>query len=413
MKIMWNGLLALAGCMAVIVGARGQVLQPGFDPPAPPDPVWDLQPPAVPVAIPGRIGVLLPLSGRQQALGEAVRDGFIAALLADPSARGASVEFFDDAGGTAAAYTTARAAGAAVIVGPLLKDGVEALAPLAGDLPVLALNFLSDDRAGPPGFYQFGLAPEDETAAIATRTLGEGYRRAIALAPDNEWGRRLLNAFNAEFSAGGGQVVAWQFYDPAAADFSAPVRAVLGTDDGIARKQKLQANLRQPLEFEPRPRADVDFIFVAANAGAARLIRPALRFFGAGALPAYGTSALYDDGTPADADMDGMLFPDSPWVIAPDGRATPVKDALRASAGGANSALARLYALGYDACALGVRLAAGALPVGGYAGVTGLLTVDDRGRVHRGLSWARLEGGAPVPLTDNLLPAAPPGTVLP
>jgi outer membrane PBP1 activator LpoA protein len=413
MRISWSALVALAGCMGVIVGAHGQALQPDFEPDTLPGTAWTLPAPDAPVAIPGRIGVLLPLSGRQQALGMAVRDGFIAAMLADPAARGASVEFIDDAGGAAAAYAAARAAGAAVIVGPLLKDGVEALAPLAGDLPVLALNFLGGDRAGPPGFYQFGLAPEDETAAIAARTLAEGRRRAIALAPDNEWGRRLINAFNAGFSAGGGQLVGWEFYDPAAADFSVPVRTVLGAAEGAARKQKLQANLGQPLEFEPRPRADVDFIFVAANAGAARLIRPALRFFGAGDLPAYGTSALYDDGTAADADMDGMLFPDSPWVIAPDSRASTVKNALRASAGGANPALARLYALGYDACALGVRLASGALPVDGYAGVTGLLTVDDRGRVHRDLSWARLEGGTPAPLTDNLLPAAPPGTVLP
>jgi outer membrane PBP1 activator LpoA protein len=403
--------------MAGIVGARGQALQPDVGapvaPPFGPASSWTAPAPDAAVAIPGRIGLLLPLSGRQQPLGEAVRDGFIAALLADPAARGASVEFFDDSGGAAAAYAAAKAAGAAVIVGPLLKDGVEALAPLAGDLPVLALNYLSDERAGPPGFYQFGLAPEDETAAVAARTLAEGHRRAIALAPDNEWGRRLLNAFNADFSAGGGQLVGWEFYDPMAADFSAPVRTVLGAADGAARKQKLQAILGQPLEFEPRPRADVDFIFVAANAGAARLIRPALRFFGAGSLPAYGTSAIYDDGTTTDTDMDGMLFPDSPWVIAPDGRAAAVKRVLQASTGGANPAVARLYALGYDACGLAVRLASGALPVAGYAGVTGELRVDDRGRVHRRLAWARLEGGTPAPLAADPLPAAATGIVLP
>jgi outer membrane PBP1 activator LpoA protein len=359
-------------------------------------------------AVRGSIGLILPLSGRQQALGEAVRDGFIAALLADTGASGRRVELHDDTGGTAAAYGAALAGGASVIVGPLLKDSVEALVPLAGDVPVLALNFLGGDRAGPPGFYQFGLAPEDETAAIASRTIAEGRRRAIALAPDNEWGRRLLNAFNAGFSSAGGQLLAWEFYDPAAGDFSAPVRTVLGTEDGAARKRTLQANLRQPLEFEPRPRPDVDFIFIAANPGAARLIRPALRFHGAGDLPAYGTAAIYDDGSDGDAELDGMLFPDSPWIVAPDRRAMTVKDALRRSSEGASPAVSRLYALGYDAYGLATRLSAGAVPAGGYAGVTGLLTVDATGRVHRGLAWARLQDGAPVPLGDQLAPALPP-----
>jgi outer membrane PBP1 activator LpoA protein len=393
--------------MGLIVGGQCQSLQPG-DKPAPAE---TLLPPDLPAIVssepasrivPGQIGLILPLSGRQQALGEAVRDGFIAALLADTAAGTISVTLYDDTGGTAAAYSAALAGGAAVVVGPLLKDSVEALVPLAGDVPVLALNTLGGDRAGPPGFYQFGLAPEDETAAVAFRAAAEGRRRAIALAPDSEWGRRLLNAFNASFAGAGGQLLAWEFYDPAAGDFSAPVRTVLGTADATARKQKLQANLAQPLEFEPRPRPDADFIFIAANPGAARLIRPALRFFGAGELPAYGTSAIHDDGSSGDTDLDGMLFPDSPWVIAPDQRAQAVKGALSRSGGGAGIAVSRLYALGYDAYGLATRLATGTLAVGGYPGVTGRLTIDGAGRVHRELAWARLQGGTPVPLGDGL-----------
>jgi uncharacterized protein len=384
--------------MAVIVGAAAQTPQPST-PLAP----AGLPPPGLQLSAdasgsstaPGRqLAVLLPLSGKQAALGRAVRDGFVAGLLsAGPAAP--PVAFYDDAGGVAGAYAAARNDGAAVIVGPLLKDAVEALAPLAGDLPVLALNFLGNDQAGPPGFYQFGLAPEDETAAIADRTLAEGKRRALVLAPDNEWGRRLLAAFTGRFAAGGGAVVDTRFYDPAAGDFSGPVRAVLGSQAGLARKQRLQANLGQVLDFEARPRPDVDFIFVAANAGIARLLRPALRFHGAGDLPAYGTSALYEDGARDETDLDGMWFPDSPWIIAPPAGVGSLKGAIARHVPGALG-ISRLYALGYDACGLALRLADGALPTAGYDGVTGRLSIDAGGRVHRALGFARIDGGLPV-----------------
>lgn len=388
--------LACVFVMAPILPAAGQAPQ-GWPAGAPagalPAPAA-LAPPAAASASGPRIALLLPLSGRQAAIGRAVRDGFFAGLLAAGDGR-VDIEVIDAAGGIATAYNVARDAGADVIVGPLLKEAVEALLPLAGDRPVLALNYLGDDRPGPPGFYQFGLAPEDETAAIADRVLAGRQLRGVALAPDNAWGRRILNAFNARYGAGGGSLVAWQFYDPAAADFAVPVRTVLGSDAAVARARRLQANLGEPVEFEASARPDVDFIFVAANTGVARLLAPALRFHGAGALPVYATSAVYEDGLASEPDLEGLWFPDSPWVIDPDSRARPVKAAL---AGAAPEALAisRLYALGYDAYGLAVRLAAGPLPAAGYAGVTGRLSVDAGGRVHRELGFARIAGGVAV-----------------
>jgi outer membrane PBP1 activator LpoA protein len=399
---------AVAGAlvMAVIVPAAGQAPQGIPVDTAAVAPAAAAAPGPAAAAGP-RIALLLPLSGRQAAIGRAVRDGFLAGLLAAGDTR-VGVDVIDAAGGVATAYGVARDAGADVIVGPLLKEAVEALLPLAGDRPVLALNYLGDDRPGPAGFYQFGLAPEDETAAVADRVLGEGRLRGVALAPDNDWGRRLLNAFNARFGAGGGSLVAWQFYDPAAADFSAPVRTVLGSDAAAARARRLQANLGEPVDFEASARPDVDFIFVAANTGVARRLAPALRFHGAGALPVYATSAVYEDGLASEPDLEGLWFPDSPWVIDPDSRARPVKAAL-ASGSPEALAISRLYALGYDAYGLAVRLAAGPLPTEGYAGVTGRLSVDAGGRVHRGLGFARITGGVAVAADGVAAPPPPAG----
>ena len=58
MKIRWSALAAMAGCMAAIVGARGQALQPDIATTAPPGTVWTTPAPDAAV-VPGRIAVLL------------------------------------------------------------------------------------------------------------------------------------------------------------------------------------------------------------------------------------------------------------------------------------------------------------------------------------------------------------------
>ena len=124
------------------------------------------------------VALLVPLSGRQEALGTAVRDGFVAALIGAPASRRFNVMIIDEARVSAAeAHRQALDAGARALVGPLLKESVQALAPLAGQLagpmpgqmPVLALNNLADTDPGAGGLWQFGLAPEDEAREIAAR----------------------------------------------------------------------------------------------------------------------------------------------------------------------------------------------------------------------------------------------------
>jgi uncharacterized protein len=116
---------------------------------------------------PQRVALLLPLSGRHAGAAGVVRDGFIAAYLAqgDEGERPA-LRFYDTTAlGATAAYDLAARDGADFIVGPLLKED---LAELAGAelpaVPALALNWV-DEGYGLPGYiFQFALAPEEEAA---------------------------------------------------------------------------------------------------------------------------------------------------------------------------------------------------------------------------------------------------------
>ncbi len=403
--------------MSVIVGAACQPLQPANEAQAagPKQAVSQTRPsgqtgtagrtargPAAPSAAPtvpvwqagtaqnpgGPVALLLPLSGRQQSAGAAVRDGFVAAYLGSARSQQQVLVFDVALLGVAEASRQAVDAGASVIVGPLLRESVQALNQIAGTIPVLALNYLPDGEAARTGFWQFGLAPEDEAWEIAARAVSLGQRRAISLAPDNGWGRRLLAAFQDDFTALGGQVVAARLYPPGASDFSPELRAVLAYRD------------KSPT-FDGGRRQDIDLVFLAATNTTGKLIYPQLRFYGAGDLPTYSTSAIWEDGDRDASDLNGISFPDGPWMIAPDSRSALLKSQLTRYWGPQSLALSRLYALGYDAWQLlpAVRSQSVPWPFRGaeVQGVTGTLQADSMGRIHRRLLWATLRDGQPAP----------------
>jgi uncharacterized protein len=420
--------------MAVIVGAACQPLQPK-------DPTQRTQaavaspfaPPAAPAApaantvpipngelAPGTadarlVALFVPLSGRQQALGTAIRDGFIAAHLATPASRRFDTLIIDEARVSAAeARSQAMKAGARILVGPLLKESVQAMAPLvarqpglqaglqAGQLSVLALNNLAESDPAAGGLWQFGLAPEDEAREIALRASALGQLRAVVLIPASEWGQRLLAVFTAEFSLQGGTIVDTRTYLPGAADFTVPIRTLLQTMDApVTPPPGTATNPGEKPSLAPRRRQDVDLILVAANSSNGRQIVPQLRFFGGGDLPIYSTSAIWEDGANEDDDLNGVVFPDSPWVIAPDDRQLAVKNGLARHWGRAALSVSRFYALGYDAYELLpdiLRQTPGPFSASEIPGATGVLYADSAGRIHRHLSFAEIRGGRPVPV---------------
>jgi outer membrane PBP1 activator LpoA protein len=393
-----RGLLAAVLALALIVEAQAQPVQPpdfpatGMDDPVamPGTGPFPEAPPAAPAG-PRPIALILPLTGRQQALGRAVRDGFIAAHLAAGSPPEVSFLVLDEVRGAANAYRDALAAGAGLVVGPLIKESVQALAQFSPELPVLALNYLPDGSLAPPGFVQFGLAPEHETREVALRALALGQRRALALVPANPWGRRLLEAFTREFEAGGGVLVAASYYEPGTADYSQPIRTVLGAA-GI-RPPDPDAKPGQNTGFSPSPAPTADLLFLAANNASARQIRPQLVFFGAGSLPVYSTSAVYEDGRP-DRDLNGIQFPDTPWTVAPDAQARHIRESLGRNGPAGALGVSRLYALGYDAYALAPRVREGRVGNLAVAGTTGQLSATWDGRILRRLAWAEIRGGA-------------------
>ena len=272
---------------------------------------------------PHQIALLLPLSGRYQQVATAVRDGFFAAYYDSqsderrPDIRVYSVD--DTPESFWQNYSKAVEEGARLVIGPLDKVSVNALASYEElSVPVLSLNYADTQlTTSPENLYQFGLLPEDEAEQAAEFVLSSGLRRAVALAPQNAWGERILEAFKNRYQSLGGRLADHALYIGEKNDFSAPIRRVMGLQNSQSRQAILTATIRAKANFEPRRREDIDLIFLAALPKNARLIRPQFKFHHSGDIPMYSTSHVHSGVSEPrlDKDMDGMIYADIPLVL--------------------------------------------------------------------------------------------------
>jgi outer membrane PBP1 activator LpoA protein len=363
--------------------------------------------PLTPTVIGTRIALLLPLTGPAAGQASTVRDGFLSAYYLLPAATRPELRLYDTGALPGPeAIAQARAAGSSFVVGPLTREDVAAVAATgAQSIPVLALNFLPPDRAAPNGLYQFALSPEEEARLVAHRLLADGHHRGIALFPRGDWGNRVSDAFTHELTAGGGSLIAVATYDSAGHDYGSELQGILRIDDSVARHQRLQSVLGGKLNFEPRRRADIEFVFIAAaGATTARLIEPQLKYFYAGDIPSYSLSNAYEpDSTASNQDIDGLMYPDMPWMVSGDGSIDEIRNNIGQAWENRAAWRSRLFAFGYDACQLMLAMSAkGRNPADAQvAGLTGTLHFDADRRVLRELIWVQIHNGEPRRLPDS------------
>lgn len=361
---------------------------------------------------PGNIALLLPLSGRFAAAGESILDGIFAAYYQDPMRNEIHLKVYDIGESpeqVMSSYRQAMSEGAEFVIGPLDKAAVGQLAQQQSlPVPTLALNYAGN--AANDNLYQFSLAPEDEARAVAERAWLEGYVQAAVMVPNSPLGQRLNEAFSQRWQQLGGLVVADNQYNASNNDFSAAIKKLLNINDSEFRRNRVQQLLRTHVEFTPRRRQDIDFIFLAAFPQQARLMRPQFKFFHAGDVPILATSHLYSGEVDpnADRDMNDIQFCDMPWTLNGPGPEQQLRNspALEIHKG----QLQRLVALGIDAyqmVSLVPMLASH--PYERYRGETGSLHIDARHRVLRQLLWARFMRGKPTLVEERVMDDAQSG----
>jgi hypothetical protein len=346
---------------------------------------------------PTQIALLLPLSSPQRAQALAIRDGFLAAHLRSANGDATSIRVYDTSqGGGQTQYLRAQLDGADFIVGPLLAADVEQVITQAGFVPTLALNFSQAATPSLRSFYQFSLSPEDEARVIADAMALGGARSAVAFIPNSDRGRRTLATFRMEFEARGGRLIDYVGYDRGSQEFAQPIMSLLNITRSNQRERRLATSLGVPIEFEPRRRRDIDAIFIAADdARAGRLLAPQLRFYSAGDIPTFATSDIYVPGNAGDNDLNGLIFADAPVLITPSTSADDLRHDLQ-TYWPQRGELMKLYGMGFDAYQLIGSLYNDSRAAWPVRGMSGDLSLDTNGRIHRGLPLAQFRNGKPA-----------------
>ncbi|MCF6288519.1 MAG: penicillin-binding protein activator [Proteobacteria bacterium] len=345
------------------------------------------------------IAVLLPLTGKYKNISNSIQQGMIAALYGVGSKQ--QLAFFDTgSNGESFSYAWYGAieSGAEFIIGPLEKNSIAQLTQInSSNVPVLLLNQL-EQASNPFGFFQFSLSKENDVANVASRLVAENKKRVIMLAPETDTGRKLAQHFNNEYSYLGGQVVNYAFYPVATHDYSREIKQALGLNDSKIRARNLQSIIGRKINNTPQIRPDFDAIFLIAKPKHARLLKPQLKFFQAESIPVFATSQIHSTSinTALDKDLNGVKFPQSAFTIDADS----VQDRLNFDTTQIDSNK-KFFAFGYDAITIFPRLEwMQKMQNQSIVGMSGKLTVDGNGMVHRTLDWAQYRQGRPV-----LLPA--------
>ena len=376
-------------------------------------------PPPLPASDGVRVALLLPLSGVNSRIGNAMLSAAELALF-DFAPDNFEILIRDTKGTPEGADEAARLAigdGAMAIIGPLLSSSVSAVAVPARAANVPVIGFSSDKRIVGNGVFTMGFFPEDEVRRVAHYAMLRGHNRFALLAPDNPYGAAVANALNAITNEFGATVVAQELYDPQSTDFSHAVRRVANYDvrnnalielrDQLSGLEDAGAIAQLAALKNLQTIGDPPFDALLVADGGKRLIEVAAL------LPFY-------DVDPTKVKILGTGLWDEPglgaepallkgWFAAPDPEAREeffirYKDAFSAQPH-------RLTTLAYDALAVSIVLARGnkdnpfarseITQTSGFVGRDGVFRFGADGLVERGLAVLRVGKKRPTTISPS------------
>jgi branched-chain amino acid transport system substrate-binding protein len=345
---------------------------PGF--PAPPGP---------PAATgPAKVALLVPLSGANAELGQAILDAAQLALFESGGDRIALVprDTGGNAGGAANAARSVIGEGVQLILGPLLAPEVEAVKPLARDARLNLIAFSTVTNLAGGNVFLMGFLPRQEVARAVGYARQQGLNRFAALAPNSPYGHLMTDALREVLSVSGGTVTKIEFYDQRG-DTSAAVLRLMpgGGSEGAAT----------PAPVGYPPPAFEALLLPEGGSKLKQIARQVRTAAGDGSSVRLLGSGLWDvPDIGSEPALLGGWFASSP----PEAR----HDLERRYNATYGRNPPRLASLGYDSAALAAVLARGEagepfsqqaiLNPSGFTGVDGLFRFTPNGLVQRGLA---------------------------
>lgn len=289
--------------------------------------------PSEPAGPAPRMAVLLPLSGALAEAAQVLRQGIEAGWKVDGDAE---LTWYDSAPDPVAAYRQALADGATVVIGPLAREEIAAVAPMAS-APTLVLN--TPPASAPPTVYAFSLSAEADGGQLVQVMRQAGHLFPLMVVGQDAVASRLAQAWRDAWGELAGRRPNWLLRWP--------------------------ADRERMIDLA----ASADSVALAVPSAAWPALQPLL-----GSLPVYVAPSL-NDLPRARLAWPGLIQLDQPWVLAP--QAAQVARYPR-PAEPLTLATERLYAQGIDAFRLARRLAGRSTPGLALDGVTGWLQLRGR-----------------------------------
>jgi ABC-type branched-subunit amino acid transport system substrate-binding protein len=339
---------------------------------------------------PDKVALLVPLSGANAELGQAILDAAQLALFEGGGDRLTLVprDTGGNAGGAASAARGVVGEGVRLILGPLLAPEVEAVKPIARDAHLNVIAFSTVTNLAGGNVFLMGFLPRQEVVRVVGYARQQGLSRFAALAPNSAYGHLMANALQDIAVASGGQVTKVEFYDSRGGDISPAIQRLVpgGALSGSAASTTPASAGSAPLSFDALllPEGGTRLKQVARQVrSAAGEPRPQLLGSGLWDVPDIGSEPALIGG----------------WFASSPPEARQDFEQRYRSTYGRNPP--RLASLGYDAAALAAVLARGQsgepfsqqaiLNPSGFTGVDGLFRFAPTGLVQRGLAVFAVE----------------------
>jgi branched-chain amino acid transport system substrate-binding protein len=323
-----------------------------------------------------RVGLLLPLSGSNASLGEAMQRAAQMAVFDT----GTQVELLPrDSGDSAtAASESARsviAQGADIILGPLFSKAIPPVAQQARAAGINVVSFGTDATQAGGNVFLLSVLQQQAIDRIVGYGVNHGMRRYAFLAPNTPFGQLMGRAMTEAAAKYGAEVPVVELYDAK-------------LTDPTTLQQKLQAT-------------PVDAVLVADVGSRLGVVAPMLGYSGV-------TAKLMGTGQWDDASVNRQSYLSGAWYAAPDPSRRADFESRYAQQFGAPPP--RLATLAYDAVALTAALAnqpaGGGNPFttaalqdpNGFVGIDGIFRFGANGLVQRGLAVLEAQPGGPTVL---------------
>lgn len=197
----------------------------------------ELDPSKAKPAIPVKVALLLPLSGKFAKLGKAMQQ---AAEMAVFETKSQNLQLIPlDTGGTrdgaAAAAQKAVAQGVKLIVGPLFRDAVAGVAPVAVAAKINVIAFSNTPSVAGGNVFLLSFLVKQQVDRIVSYAVSQNKGEIGVLAPDNESGRRFVDYARAAAQRAGATISRVGYFSGNIAKMQQQVKAFTGAT-GVTRK---------------------------------------------------------------------------------------------------------------------------------------------------------------------------------